>query len=368
MEKEYILFGKSVTLPENAAFDAHVPYLNDMFSAFSKYITDDIEILKTMAFYIVGQRHFIGKHGADEDCLITALGKEYSFHASEKEIVYYKDVAETVNSLFIHYMITGEDEKKVLPYFLLSLADNIEIDLINYNIDRAFDFFECPSNKVTMFIFLDKALDAMEIWAQRGFDETQPRPCFVPYKDYHRQDQVFATLNRLFDAIRLGPQRLDSDNRYQQIDLRISRFRYILTLAPIGMYNYSKDTLSLQNALFCSNYEQLRCNAFINESQKLCANIQEHNYVRRNKRRFNYLVRGAGNLATNGSDATRAIVSKEILDIAFALDQAQQYDYAKKAYYKAMLLLNPDNPWLVNQEELRSIAFIGHNAMCECCQ
>lgn len=36
MEKEYILFGKPIILPENAAFDAHVPYLNDTFVATPK--------------------------------------------------------------------------------------------------------------------------------------------------------------------------------------------------------------------------------------------------------------------------------------------------------------------------------------------
>ena len=367
MEKEYILFGKAIRLPENLSFDIHVPYLNEMFQEYSKYLSDGKEIMKTMAFYIVGQQHFVGKYGPEKDCKITALGKEYSFHASEKELTHYKKTAETVDNLFKQYIIPGEDETKFLPLFLLSLADNTEIDLINYNIERACDFMECPSSRMApMFNFLDQALDAMEVWAQRGFDEAYPRPLFWPYKDYHRQNQVFTTLNRLFDAIRLTPQRLDANSRFKQIDLRIARFRYILTLAPIGLYNFTQDTLSLQNALFCCNFEQMRSSAYLEEIRDISKNAHNKNYVKKNRRKLNYLFRGAGNLAITGSDATRAIVAKDLMDLAFVLDEAEQYDYARKAYYKAIQVLNRKNTWLADQEKLRNIAFIGHRAMCEC--
>lgn len=366
MEKEYILFGKTLCIPANPSFDIHIPYLNEMFQEFSEYLSDEDEIMRTIAFHIVSQRHFIGKYGPEKECKISALGKEFAFRATDEELKHYIKAATIVDFLFKLYITPGEDEARFLPLFLLSLTDNIEIDQINYNIEKAKDLLECPSgNMKSMFNCLDQALDALEVWAQRGFDEAHPRPRFYHYLDYHRQDDVIRTLNRLFDAIRLTPQRLDSDSRFKQIDLRIARFRYILTLAPINLYNYSQDRLNLQNALFCSNFEQMRSSAYLEEIRELRTNVHNNNYVRNNKRKFHYLFRGAGNLAVTGSDATRATVAKDLLDLAFVLDEAEQYDYARKAYYNAIQVLNLENPWLAEQEELRSIAFIGHRAMCE---
>lgn len=368
MEKEYELFGKNILLPENPSFDTHVSNLNELFQTYTKYLKDEGEVLKTMAYNLVCRRHYIGANGDVSYCTITALGIEHTFNASEKELAYYKESAKEVDRLFMEYAPQEEDEKKVLPFFLLSLADNFEIDTINYNIERANDFIESPSGKMAMFKYLDEALDAMEIWAQRGFDEKEPRPCFGPYRDYHRQEQVITTLNRLYDAIRLAPQRLASDKRYREIDLRIARFGYILTSAPVGFYNYSQDSLCLRDAVFCSNFEQYRLQRYLVEFDTICENIHDKRFATGIKQRLDYLLSGAGNLANTGSDVTRSTVAKYLLDLAFKLEDTERYDYARKAFHKLTAVLMRSNRWMSNQVELQGIASIGYKAMCECCR
>lgn len=368
MKKEYELFGKKILLPENPSFDAHVPYLNDMFQTYSKYLKDEGEVLKTMAYNLVCRRHYIGIQGNVSYCSITALGIEHTFNASEKELAYYKESAKEVDRLFMEYAPQEEDEKKVLPFFILSLADNIEIDNINYNIERANDFIECPSNKMTMFKYLDEALDAMGIWARRGFDEMKPRPSCSPYKDYHRQEQVFPTLDRLYDAIRLGPLRLMSEKRDREIKHRIARFGHILTTAPIGFYNYSQDSLCLRDAVFCSNFEQYRLQMNLVELDSISETIHNKRFEIGIKQRLDYLLSGAGNLANTGSDATKSIVVKYLWDLADKLADVGRYDYARRAYYQLTKVLKRNNLWLSNQVILQNTASIGYKAMCECCQ
>ena len=357
MVKEYTLFGKTFRLPENQNIEEHVLYLNEMFKYFSEKIEEDeIGIMKAMAFFIVSDMHFVGKRGAEKDCKITALGKEYSCHGSENILTYYKEAAKTVNRLYAQFEDeVGTDEMTILPLFLLSLSYNTEMNNINNYIERSYDLLECPSGNMTMFKYLDLALDNLNIWANRGFDQYYERPLFLSQGDSDNQDEVLTTLNRLFDTIKREPQRLDSPNRFRQIDLRIARFLHILAIIPT-LNNNPKGSLSFAKASFFSNFEQLRCNAFINETKELGANVHNKNYMKQQRKRLDDIFNGAAILAITGSYATKAIVSRAFLELADKLADADHYKYARRAYSIVTLLLERDNPCFSNKQEICTYA------------
>lgn len=234
MNKKYTLFGRQIILPESPRIEDTIFYLNGVYEGIKEYSSDDIEIWKTMSLFIVYTRHYVRKIGAVIDYDAIVLGNIFSLRGTANEILNYIKAGEIVEDFYEEFKKPGSEEETVLPQFLLSLADHYEKGLINYNVEKACDPAECPSNNEKMFEYLDNALDAMEYWAQLGFDDTMTDYPWLNEGAKKKREKytepASEVLERLLDTLRTEPTRLESSQKFELRELRIARYHYLRSI------------------------------------------------------------------------------------------------------------------------------------------